>query len=107
LGNYRQIIKTPSLEICGLFKTAHEPGPINQMMEVLLNASNGMIHPCPYRIGPFRMSNYTGKNANTSFIPLPSGDYKSLIKFYNDYDPKIGNIVSKYTFKEESSDDFK
>jgi len=103
LGNYRQIIKTPKLEVCGLIKNAFSPGPFNQMMQVLVNASHGMIHVCPYRLGPFNIYNYTSKDADLTFIPIPNGDYKGLFQFSGDDDPQMGNISSKSTIKTDAA----
>jgi len=107
LGNYRQIIKTPRVEMCRLINTAHEPGPINKMMQVFLNASNGMVHKCPYKIGPFKINNYTESNVDFSFVSVPDGEYKTIIQFSNDNDNNIGNVVAKASFRTNATADMK
>jgi len=106
LGNYRQIIKTPKLEFCGLIKNANKIGPINQMMQVFLNGSKNSIHACPYKIGSFRMDNYTDQNSNLSFFPFPSGDYKTIFQLSAAADDNIIQIVLKSFVKTEFTGDF-
>jgi len=107
LGNFRQIIKTPKLEACGLIRNADKIGVFNRMMQIMLNSSNNAIHPCPYRIGSFRMDNYTEINADKSFVPIPSGDYKTIFQFSGDDDDNIGKVEVKGSYKKDYDHDFK
>jgi len=106
LGNYRQIVKTPKLEFCGLVKNANESGPINQMARILLSSSNGTIHECPYLPGPFRIGNYTEKNADFSFAPIFSGDFKTLIQLSSDDDDNVFKLITKTTIRNDLRGDF-
>jgi len=102
LGNFRQVIKTPKLELCELIKNVFQEGPFNNMVRVLLAASSNAIKPCPYPIGPFQMFNYSGKKANMSFAVIPNGEYKTTLKFSNDDDDNIGTTISKLIAHERS-----
>jgi hypothetical protein len=112
--NFHQIANTPALDVCFIFGN-----PVLAKWPFLENCIENMpelCHKCPYPNGTFTFSFVTNKD-NPRFCPQgivarraifdvnggwPDGDYKSVLKIFNDKDPE--GLVITYYFKVKLGD---
>jgi len=109
-GNWRQIISLNDIEYCSAVKD-----PNSAMSKIVANVKNsfqGLIHKCPYNIGPLRLHNFTdswaqkvaerdtmdGKKFTKEFSDLVyNGDMRIKLKLRNKADPNILDFMLALT----------
>jgi len=99
VGDFRQIVKTPKVEICETIRKAHEEGVANSLIRIFLSSAQGAIKPCPVPKGPLRIYNYSESKADFSLFTIPNGEYEGILKFSKDDDDNVGTFISTALYK--------
>jgi len=109
-GNYREIVNLKDIEYCSAMRDPNSAG--SKLVLMFHHLCQGMVHPCPYRVGPLRISNFSDPfqaemdnidasvNLTDSFNKLAyRGDVRIKIQLKADDDPKLADFMLAYTIK--------
>jgi hypothetical protein len=104
-ANWRQIIKLPTFEFCGLTKTAKSYVGLEAIVTSFLNKTEGTNLRCPLVNGSFfKITNYT--ESKNGFMSLPSGNYRVEFLVSDEFDDKIFEFKLKYSIKTGGTDKY-
>lgn len=79
--------------MCDMLKN-HRPPHYWMFIKKMVEASNGILHTCPYLAGPFRLNNFTTQHLEAdNEYPFPRGDYRDIHVWFNDEDQNIYTLT--------------
>lgn len=91
VGVYDRIINLPNVEGCKILQ-GMKTIPLLLGIKELLESSDGNIFSACSSTGEIAMANFT--LANSSIVKLwPSGEFKTVVKFYDKIDDNIFNVT--------------
>jgi len=110
-SNWRQLIYFDKIEVCSTIATAESSRIFSKIVVFLSHATNGLVHKCPYIIGPAKIYNYSdtiGKAAELKkgIQVLPNGDYRIDLLAWDEEDPGIFGMNLFFTIKDWNADTF-
>lgn len=105
LGNYRYITGAKHADACEVMASSPPGSPYNIIYNYLNNKTNGVVHKCPFLAGHFHILNYTGSMYHFGKF-MPRGDYKLLMKIYDDIDPEGAKVTIFWTLRVRTGDEF-
>lgn len=88
-------------------RTIKSGSAYDQIYKRLVNATNGVVHQCPYLPGLFNLANYTASMQHFGQF-MPKGDYKLIMRIYDEAEQEtvLVDVAIFWTVKIRNGDEF-